>query len=114
LRDGRNRVLHLLSSVLSDEDLSDQAAVRLYKLRWGVEVLYRSLKQTLGRRKMLSDSPKHAQVELDWCVIGLWMLSLRHWPHKKKDKPPGDPKARTATETEVTLAAGLREQRTAA
>jgi hypothetical protein len=41
-----------------------------------VEVYYRTLKQTLGKRKMLSDAPAQAQVELDWSVIGLWMLGI--------------------------------------
>jgi hypothetical protein len=39
-------------------------------------VYYRTLKQTLERRKMLSDSPRHAEVELDWTMVGLWMLGL--------------------------------------
>lgn len=162
--DGRNRKIHLLTNVLDAGKLSDATALALYRLRWGVELFYRSLKQTLGRRKMLSDSPGHAAVELDWAMAGLWMLDLmnaqeaglsakrsfasalrvvrsaingrqtcrgpgcrgtlaaalaratgdgyprfkpkksRHWPHKKKDKPPGNPKARTATEAEVLLA----------
>jgi len=40
--------------------------------------------------------------------------SARHWPHKKKDKPPGDPRARMASESEIQLAAELRTTRTAA
>jgi hypothetical protein len=30
----------------------------------------------MGRRKMVSDSPAHAAVELDWSVAGLWLLCL--------------------------------------
>jgi hypothetical protein len=167
--DGRNRVMHLLTNELDPESLSDATAIDLYKRRWLVEVLYRSLKQTLGRRKMLSGSPAHARVELDWSVASLWLLSLelaesttqhrlsarvsiakglrairqamagrgrdlskalavavgdryqrqsckkaRHWPHKKREKPPGNPKARTATESEVALAAELAAKKRAA
>lgn len=166
LSDGRNRRIHLLTDVMDAGRLSDAAAVEMYKLRWGAELLFRSLKQTLGRRKLLSDCPAHAEVELDWAAVGLWLLALmnahaagaaarrstasalraarsamagrggrlwaalsravlddyrrrrpkkaRHWPHKKREKPPGDPKARTATAEEVTLAMELKRQRPAA
>jgi hypothetical protein len=76
LTDERNRTMYLLSSVLQEDRLSDAAAGRLYRRRWDVELLYRALKQTLERRKMLSDSPGHAQVELDWTMAGLWLLGL--------------------------------------
>jgi hypothetical protein len=171
--DGRNRRIHLLTDVLDRGRLGHAAALQLYRLRWGVELLFRSLKQTLGRRKMLGDSPEHAAVELDWAVVGLWMLDLmnaraaglsaarstasalravreaaagrrpcpgpgrrgtlaaalaratgdgcrrrgpktaRHWPQKNKDKPPGDPKARTATEAEILLAQEIRARQAA-
>jgi AcrR family transcriptional regulator len=175
--DGRNRKVHLLTDVLEAAKLSDAAALQLYELRWGAELTYRSLKQTLGRRKMLSDCPEHAAVELDWAVVGLWMLDLmnaraaglsakrscasalhavreaidgrcpcpdgkggrggrgalaralaaavadgyrrtgskkaRHWPSKKKEKPPGDPKVRTATPAEVLLAQRIRAKQDA-
>jgi hypothetical protein len=45
-------------------------------MRWGVEVFYRSLKQKLQRRKMLSASPARARVELHWAVLGLWLAGL--------------------------------------
>jgi hypothetical protein len=76
LQDERNRRIHLLTSVPQEDRLSDAQAGRLYRLRWGVELLYRALKQTLERRKMLSDSPRRAEVELDWTMVGLWLLGL--------------------------------------
>jgi len=181
LTDPRNRRTHLLTAVLDPNELSDAEAGELYRKRWGVEVIYRSLKQTMGNRKLRSASPANAVAELDWAVVGLWLLGLmgveriveaggapgdwsvaaglravrramespppspprtrrrrrprlaealavatrdaytrtrpkaaRHWPHKKKDKPPGDPKARTASESQIKLAAELRKQRAAA
>jgi hypothetical protein len=162
LTDGRNRTMHLLTNVLAPARLDDAAAAKLYGLRWGVEVMYRSLKQTMSRRKLLSDSPRNARLELSWAMIGLWTLALvkaercaalpvgspgtaaalrvlrramagapgpdvarelarlkaddyvrsrpkkaRHWPHKKRDKPPGSPRARNATDAELALAAEL-------
>ena len=167
LTDSRNRTMYLLSSVLDPEALDDAAAKKLYGLRWGVEVMYRSLKQTMNRRKLLSDSPRNARVELSWAMLGLWTLALikaercaalpqnqgvaavlrvvrqamagvnlnvmneltrfkadtykrascrkaRHWPHKKKDKPPGKPKARNASEAELALAEELERLNKAA
>ena len=76
LRDGRNRCVHLLTDVLEQSALSDREAGQLYARRWGVEVLYRSLKQTMGRRRMACGNPAHAGAELDWAVVGLWGLSL--------------------------------------
>lgn len=75
LHDGRKPVF-LVTSVLEDSALSDVQAGALYRMRWGVEVFYRSLKQTLARRKMNSEAPMQAQCELSWAVMGLWGLSL--------------------------------------
>ena len=161
LHDGR-KPMYLLTSVLAPAKLSDAAVGRIYRLRWGIEVHYRSLKQTMGKRKMHSDCPRHARVELDWTVVGHWIMQLmavseliaagkdprscsvaeslrvlrkmmkepdqrcgrgalgrrlraavkdtyvrtsskkaRHWPRKKTEKPPGRPKMRMATKTEI-------------
>jgi IS4 transposase len=61
---------------LSKEQLSKKLAGRLYRARWGIEVYYRTLKQTLERRKMLSGSPDLARLELAWTLMGLWLLGL--------------------------------------
>jgi hypothetical protein len=167
LTDERNRRMHLLTNLLEPAALSDAEAAELYRRRWQVEVIYRSLKQVMSRRRMRCDSPANAAAELDWAVIGLWLLGLlsisriiaaggspeqwsvalslravrreirprrgrqrslnaalaaarldgyvrtaskkaRHWPHKKREKPPGDPKARKAEGSEILLAAELR------
>lgn len=83
LQNGRNRKMCLLTNVPAEE-LSDAEAQSLYRLRWGVELLFRAMKQTLTRRKMLSDSPRHAEVELDWSVMGQWMLSLLLFEHRRE------------------------------
>jgi len=76
LIDGRNRRIDLLSNVLDREVLPDAAALALYRRRWGVELIYRSLKQTMGKRRLRCDAPANAMVELQWSVIGLWLLGL--------------------------------------
>jgi hypothetical protein len=76
LCDGRNRRWHLLSNVLDESRLSEKAACEFYTMRWGVELYYRALKQTLCRRKVLSDAPKTAKLELRWAMMGLWLMCL--------------------------------------
>ena len=48
----------------------------LYRQRWSIEVLFRSLKQTLGKRTLRAGTPALAACELDWALVGLWMLGL--------------------------------------
>ena len=155
------KTIYLLTNVLDPLQLSVQSAQVLYTLRWGVEVFFRSLKQTLCRRKLLSDAPDNARQELYWAVIGIAVLgalgvreilaagkdplsfsvalalaSVRHaarsmlsaigdldlsaavkdsyrrsrpkrsrnFPRRKRCKPPGRPRLRRATKTEVKMA----------
>jgi hypothetical protein len=75
VRVGR-RVMHLVTNVLDEQALPDAEAVRLYELRWGIELQFRTVKQTFGRRKLRSRTPARAYVELDWSLIGLWLIQL--------------------------------------
>jgi hypothetical protein len=68
--------MYLVTSVLDPKALSNKSAGVLYEMRWGVEVFYRSLKQTLKKRKLLSHSPEAAKCELTWTMYGLWLLGL--------------------------------------
>jgi hypothetical protein len=68
--------MHLLTNVLDTRELSDQQAIRLYQLRWGIELQFRTVKQTFGRRKLRSRTAARAYVELDWSLVGLWMIQL--------------------------------------
>lgn len=70
------RVMHLLTNVLEEKSLTDAEAVRLYQLRWGIELQFRSVKQTFGRRKLRSRTPARAYAELDWSFVGLWLIQL--------------------------------------
>ncbi len=172
--DGRNRRVALLTSITDPALLSDAGVAAVYRRRWGIELLYRALKQTMGRGKLLSTSPEHALVEAEWTMLGVLMLGLtmraarapeiapprpsiaralravrdaaagrrplgrrslalalsqdaaqddferkrpkaaRHWPHRKNPDPPGEPKARTATEVEVLLAQEITRRKNAA
>jgi hypothetical protein len=48
----------------------------LYRLRWGIELFYRHLKQTYQRRKLKSDSADNARLELEWSLLSLWAMAL--------------------------------------
>jgi hypothetical protein len=75
LRQGRKK-MYLLTNVHDEAALSAETAALLYEMRWGVEVFYRSCKQTLQRRKMLSHTPEPAQWELTWTILGMWLLGV--------------------------------------
>lgn len=68
--------MYLLTNVLDPKALSQKTAKKLYRMRWGVELYYRTLKQTMDRRKMRSDAPQQALAELNWTIMGLWLLGL--------------------------------------
>jgi len=38
----------------------------LYRMRWGIEVMYRTFKRTLEHHKLRSDTAERAMIELDW------------------------------------------------
>jgi len=72
---GRHPV-YLLTSVLSSRRLSDRQVCDLYRLRWGIELFYRHLKQTYQRRKLRSAQAENARLELEWSLLGLWAMAL--------------------------------------
>jgi hypothetical protein len=173
--EGKGKKMYLLTN-LSTEQFGDEQVAILYEMRWGVELFYRSMKQTLARRKMLSRAAKQARAELSWTLVGLQLLGLlsveqiiqsgrdplswsvaaslrvvraamknrkprkshrggfpaclsraikdryqrrnrkkaRNWPHKKREKPPGAPKLRNATATEIKKAKRIRATKMAA
>ncbi len=75
IHDGRQPV-SLVTSVLSKQRLSDQQAIEIYRDRWGIELFFRTFKQTFGRTKLRSHSAKNAKLELDWSLVALWSICL--------------------------------------
>jgi hypothetical protein len=73
---GQRGDVYLLTNVLNSRHLSSALASRLYKLRWGIELQFRTLKQTFGRRTLRSRTPDRAYAELEWSLLGLWMIHL--------------------------------------
>jgi hypothetical protein len=68
------QTMYLVTNVFDEAALSEKTAALLYEMRWGVEVFFRSTKQTLEKRKMLSHTPEAAECELTWAVLGIWLL----------------------------------------
>lgn len=66
----------LLTNVFDPQRLSDETAATLYRMRWGVELFYRSYKQTLDQRKLRSKSPRAVRWELHWGMTALLLLGL--------------------------------------
>jgi hypothetical protein len=71
-----SRTVYLLTTVLDSTRLSRSAAGELYRMRWGVEVFYRSVKQIMGATKMGSRTPIRARLELNWAMIAASVLTL--------------------------------------
>lgn len=69
------KAMYLLTN-LDARRLPKSWAGEVYKLRWGVEVLYRSVKQTLNRAKWLSRTPKTVLAEHQVTILGVWLLQL--------------------------------------
>jgi hypothetical protein len=66
----------LVTDMMSKARLSDRQIVEIYKARWGVEVFFRTFKQTFGRRKLRSHAAENARLEIDWSLVGLWSVCL--------------------------------------
>jgi Transposase DDE domain len=71
----KKKAIYLVSNE-SEEALSQHSAALLYEMRWGVEVFFRSCKQTLEKRTMRSRTAESARCELTWAVFGVWLLGL--------------------------------------
>jgi len=66
----------LITNVLSTKRLSDRQIAQIYKARWGVELFFRTFKQTFGRRKLRSHKAEHAKLEAEWSLVALWAVCL--------------------------------------
>jgi len=81
--------MSLVTSVLSERKLSHASVVRLYTMRWGIELQFRSLKQTYGRGQLHSRTAECSYIEMDWSLVGLWMVQLFAVKEQiKVDRPP--------------------------
>jgi hypothetical protein len=56
--------------------LSIQEITRFYRMRWGIEVEFRGLKQTLDRHLLRCRNSSHVDVELDWSIRAMAFAKL--------------------------------------
>lgn len=75
VHDGR-QPWHLVTSVRSTQQLSDQQVAEIYRRRWRIELFFRHFKQTYGRAKLRSHKAEHAACEAEWSLLGMWAMLL--------------------------------------
>lgn len=81
--------VYLVTNICCERALSTKQISQLYRARWGIELQFRALKQTFGRRKLRSRTAENAQVELHWSLVGLWLVQLFAVKEQiKLDSPP--------------------------
>ncbi len=66
----------ILTSVLERQKLPKKKIVRYYKMRWGIEVEYRGLKQTIDKRNLRCRNSDRVYVELDWSIRAMAFAEL--------------------------------------
>ncbi len=66
----------ILTSVLSERTLSKKQIVKYYKMRWGVEIEFRGLKQTLDKHTLRCRNSERLLVELDWSIRAMAVAGL--------------------------------------
>ena len=106
----------ILTSVLEWQRLSPKAIVRFYKMRWGIEVEFRGLKQTLDRAKLRCRNDKRLLVELDWSILAMAVAELFALKEQLAERPaksghrslPADPAKRSLAQTMRALRTCLR------
>ena len=87
--DGRGEV-YLVTNILDDKELTAEQASLIYRGRWGIELQFRSLKQTYGRAKLRARTPEIAEIELHWSLLGLTMLQLLAMKEQTRAGEPAD------------------------
>ncbi len=90
LQDSRNREIYLLTNELNSRKLSDSLAGKIYRQRWGIEVQFRTVKQTYDRSTLRSRCPEKAIVELHWSLLSLWMVQLLAYREQVDLREPGE------------------------
>ncbi|MBW2161818.1 MAG: transposase [Deltaproteobacteria bacterium] len=66
----------MLTSVLDRKKLPNKKIIKYYKMRWGVEVEFRGLKQTIDKRNLRCRNSNRVYVELDWSIRAMAFAEL--------------------------------------
>ena len=68
--------VYLLTSVLCPKDLPASAMLTIYKMRWGIEIEFRGLKQTLSGQKLRCRNAERLYTELHWSLLAMAVAEL--------------------------------------
>jgi DDE family transposase len=66
----------MLTSVLDRRKLTKKQIIRFYKMRWGIEVEFRGLKQTIDKHTLRCRNSDRLLVELDWSIRAMAIAEL--------------------------------------
>lgn len=88
--------IYLLTSVLDPTRLSKSVLLELYKLRWGIEVEFRGLKQTLNNQKLRCRNVHRLYAELSWSILSMTIAELMAVGEQIANKKTYDAANRTA------------------
>lgn len=104
--------LWLLTSVLDPRRLGRKQLIRIYKLRWGIEVEFRGLKQTIDKHKLRCRNSERLLVELNWSLLAMAvaeLLALREQiASQHEDQSAYDPQDRSLASTMRALRRSMR------
>ena len=104
----------MLTSVLDPKRLGRKQLIRVYKLRWGIELEFRGLKQTIDKHKLRCRNSDRLLVELNWSLCGMAvaeLLALREQlSTSHEDQPVScDPQDRSLANTMRALRRSMRD-----
>lgn len=93
----------MLTSVLDPSKLSLKQIVSYYEMRWGIEVEFRGLKQTIDKHKLRCRNSGRLLAELDWALRGMAIAELialrQQIPQKATQTSKYDTKDRSLAKT---------------
>jgi hypothetical protein len=72
----------LITNILDSDILSDEEAQEIYKSRWGIEVYFRHLKQTMDFTKLKSRTGENCLNEQHWRFLSFWILQRMSVSHQ--------------------------------
>ena len=106
-----NTKMWMLTSVLDRKQLGKKQIIRFYKMRWGIEVEFRGLKQTIDKHILRCRNADRLLVELDWSLRAMAvaeLLALRQQIGPPEEERSYDPQDRSLANTMRALRKCMR------
>lgn len=117
VRIGKAQV-YLLTSVQDPAKLPIKQMLKLYKLRWGIEVEFRGLKQTLDRGQLRCRNDQRLLAELHWSIMAMAVAELfalneqlaKRADQSRDKKQAADPAKRSLANTMRAIRGCMRDR----